>query len=222
MQTSKRFFAWLLVWCLSLSLVSFADVLDDGIYILDSGDIAINADTEEIPYNEGETDELQSNQDNSVSDASTISIQAETVLLANEAQNFAIDGAPLSGAWWLCSFDGYSDVYVYVPLSAANDSFSWNADGVPINITGSSITGYIGGQDYSQSIQFQPFSTPRYRPSSSSNYTYLSHFDVTESTINVYGTDNALNMLSDKTWTVIVAFVLILLLIVIIAGRFFN
>ena len=107
-------------------------------------------------------------------------------------------------------------------MSAANDSFSWNADGVPINITGSSITGYIGGQDYSQSIQFQPFSTPRYRPSSSSNYTYLSHFDVTESTINVYGTDNALNMLSDKTWTVIVAFVLILLLIVIIAGRFFN
>lgn len=157
MQTSKRFFAWLLVWCFSLSLVSFADVLDDGIYILDSGDIAINADTEGIPYNEGETDELQSNQDNSVSDASTISIQAETVLLANEAQNFAIDGAPLSGAWWLCSFDGYSNVYVYVPLSAANDSFSWNADGVPINITGSSDYGLYRWSGLFAVYQFPTF-----------------------------------------------------------------
>lgn len=170
---------------------------------------------------EGESDALSSDQDYIVSNVENVVIQAENVLLANEAENFAVDGAPLSGAWWRCSFDSFSDVFIYVPLVNARDSFSWNADGIPINITGSSITGYIGGADYSTSIQFQPFSIPRYRLDNSYDYEYMSNFEYTDSTIEVFSSDSELDLMNEKDWLIIISFVVGLIFFISFIKGFF-
>lgn len=104
------------------------------------------------------------------------------------------------GAYFHAEVSHFGDVYIYIPVSAATDSFSYNSDGLPINITGSSITGYVGGTNSSQAIQFPSFGIPRYRISSGYDYTEITSWTDIDSSVMVYSNDDAFSSYSVDYW----------------------
>lgn len=67
-------------------------------------------------------------------------------------------------------------IEIYVPCDKVT-SFAWDGDDL-INVTSSTVTGYMnyGGTDYS--VSFQPYQLGRYRLSNSGTYSYLEMYDT--------------------------------------------
>ena len=96
------------------------------------------------------------------------------------------------GSYFHADITYFGDVYIYIPVAASSDCFSYNSDGIPINITASSITGYIAGESSNQSIQFPSFGLPRYRLGSGAGYDYqdITRWHDIDSTVIVYSSDD--------------------------------
>lgn len=73
-----------------------------------------------------------------------------------------------------------SQITIYIPKNSVQ-AFSLKEDRQIINITGSTITGYVNGLDYT--ISFQPYQYGRYRAGSSYDYTYLDIQEIVDTNI---------------------------------------
>lgn len=101
------------------------------------------------------------------------------------------------GSYFHATVSDFGEVYIYIPVAYAVDCFSYNSDGIPINITGSSITGYIAGENSNQSIQFPSFGVPRWRVSNQYDYEYVSSWEEIDSSVIVYDNEDNFNSYSD-------------------------
>lgn len=117
-----------------------------------------------------------------------------------EAAVYSITDDIQYGAYFHAEVSDFGDVYIYIPVSAAVDSFSYNSDGLPINITGSSITGYVGGTNSSQAIQFPSFGIPRYRRGTGYDYEEITSWEDIDSTVVVYSNDDTFSSYSSEYW----------------------
>lgn len=114
----------------------------------------------------------------------------EAAALAAEAEIYSIAPNVQYGAYFHADITDFGDSYVYIPVTFASDSFSYNSDGVPINITGSTITGYVAGSNSNQAIQFPSFGLPRYRVSNNYDYEYITSWEEIDSTVTVYSSED--------------------------------
>lgn len=101
------------------------------------------------------------------------------------------------GSYFHATVSDFGEVYIYIPVAYSVDSFSYNAAGLPINITGSSITGYIAGENSNQAIQFPSFGVPRYRISSGYDYVNISSWEEIDSSVIVYDNEDNFSSYSD-------------------------
>lgn len=102
------------------------------------------------------------------------------------------------GSYFHARVSDLGEVYIYVPVAAAVDCFSYDSSGIPINITSSSITGYVAGSSSNQSIQFPSFGVPRWRVSNQYDYEYVTSWDDIDSTVIVYSDDDNFSSYSDS------------------------
>lgn len=123
------------------------------------------------------------------------------------------------GAYFHANISYFGDCYIYIPVAYASDSFSYNDDGIPINITSGSITGYISGESSSQSIQFPAFGLPRYRLGSGAGYDYndITRWQDLGSTVAVYTSDDNFYSYSEVYF---LRFVVLLLAIDVVLNLF--
>lgn len=73
-----------------------------------------------------------------------------------------------------------SQITIYIPKNSVQ-AFSLQEERQIINITGSTITGYIDGVDYT--VSFQPYQYGRYRKSNAYDYTYLDIQEIIDTNI---------------------------------------
>lgn len=109
------------------------------------------------------------------------------------------------GAYFHANVSDLGEVYIYVPVAAATDCFSYDASGIPINITASSITGYVAGSSSNQSIQFPSFGVPRWRVSNQYDYEYVTSWDDIDSSVTVYSNDDAFSSYNETYWLKVIA-----------------
>ena len=102
------------------------------------------------------------------------------------------------GAYFHADVSDLGEVYIYVPVAAATDCFSYDASGIPINITASSITGYVAGSNSNQSIQFPSFGVPRWRVSNQYDYEYVTSWEEIDSSVIVYDNEDNFSSYSDS------------------------
>lgn len=114
----------------------------------------------------------------------------EAAALAAEAEIYSISPDVQYGAYFHANITDFGDAYVYIPVAWASDSFSYNSDGIPINITSSTITGYVAGSNSNQAIQFPSFGLPRYRVSNNYDYEYITSWEEIDSTVTVYSSED--------------------------------
>lgn len=117
-----------------------------------------------------------------------------------EASVYSITDDIQYGAYFHAEVSDFGDVYIYIPVSAAVDSFSYNSDGLPINITGSSITGYVGGTNSAQAIQFPSFGIPRYREGTGYDYEEITSWEDIDSTVVVYSNEDTFSSYNSEYW----------------------
>lgn len=181
-----------LVLFLSLLMCSFCVSADDlllddvssGDGVLGDGEI-----TEVLDENISSDDELYNDvgsYDTLIVNELIIEGEDEAAALAAEAEIYSISPDVQYGAYFHANISNFGDVYVYIPVAFASDSFSYNSDGIPINITSSTITGYIAGSNSNQSIQFPSFGIPRYRTDNYNQYVDITRWDDIDSTVSVY------------------------------------
>lgn len=130
--------------------------------------------------------------------------KAEAEALA-AAEVYAITDDVQYGAYFHANVSQLGDVYIYVPVAAAADSFSYDSSGIPINITASSITGYVAGSNSNQSIQFPSFGVPRWRISNQYDYEYVTSWSDLGSTVTVYDNEDAFVSYGVEYWAKIIA-----------------
>lgn len=188
----KNVFFKLLCFLLAVSLccmcVCADDVLPDSVSTGDSGGGAgETSDTgSEDDSNNTELSDDVGFYDTLIVNELVVEGEDEAAALAAEAEIYSISPNVQYGAYFHANITDFGDAYVYIPVAYASDSFSYNSDGVPINITASTITGYVAGSNSNQSIQFPSFGIPRYRVSNNYDYTYLTDWEEIDSTVTVY------------------------------------
>lgn len=188
MKIVFRLFVFIFVLTCSCFCVWADDSVTEGISSPDSiegsGDISDmdnegNSDSSELFDGDGTIDTLIVNE-------LIFEGEDEAAALAAEAEIYSIAPNVQYGAYFHADITDFGDSYVYIPVAYASDSFSYNSDGVPINITASTITGYVAGSNSNQSIQFPSFGLPRYRVSNNYDYVYITDWEEIDSTVTVY------------------------------------
>lgn len=182
-----RFLVLLLAFSLCLMCVCFADDGSDGTVSADG-----ESGTEFTEVSDDNSD------DGSFLDNGELAVDVLTVndlIIEGEdeaaaAEVYSIVPNVQYGAYFHADISDFGECYIYIPVAYASDSFSFNSDGIPINITQSSITGYIAGENSNQSIQFPAFGLPRYRVSNNYDYEYITSWDDIDSTVSVYTSED--------------------------------
>lgn len=130
--------------------------------------------------------------------------RAEAEALA-QAEIYSITEDVQYGAYFHANVSRLGNVYIYIPVSNAVDCFSYDSAGIPINITASSITGYVAGLNSNQSIQFPSFGVPRWRTSNNAEYIYVTSWDDLGSSVVVYDNEDAFSSYGVEYWAKIIA-----------------
>lgn len=214
----------LLCVLLAVSLCSLCICADDSLPDqMASGDSGIG-NTEQLEISEDEHD--ISNDDSELRD----DVGYYDTLIVNDliieedeaaavAEIYSIAPNVQYGAYFHANISYFGDCYIYIPVAYASDSFSYNDDGIPINITSASITGYISGESSSQSIHFPAFGLPRYRLGSGVGYDYtdITRWEDLGSTVAVYTSDDNFYSYSEVYF---LRFVVLLLAIDVVLNLF--
>lgn len=88
------------------------------------------------------------------------------------------------GSGWVTGRDSQlGDITVYFPISYQDGYWGLDSNGYLINVSSSSITGYLPGV-YNNSVSASGFSYPRYRETNNANYTTL-YLKPTNSNMNI-------------------------------------
>lgn len=214
MKNVFRFIVLLFSFSLCCFCVWADDVLADGIPPTDSvGGIEGSSDLDDEGYSDiaelydgdGSVDTLIVGELIVESDIEA----AEAAEAAAEAEIYSIAPNVQYGAYFHANITDFGEAYVYIPVAYASDSFSYNSDGVPINITASTITGYVAGSNSNQSIQFPSFGLPRYRVSNNYDYVYISDWEDINSTVTVYSSEDNFYSYSEVYFLRFLVFLLI-------------
>lgn len=189
----------LIVFLFSISLCCWCvwadDVLSDGVSSSDSSG-GVEGSSDLVDKSDSDISELYDG-DGSIDTLIVGDLIVESDIEAEEAAAAAAEAEIYSiapnvqyGAYFHANITDFGDAYVYIPVAYASDSFSYNSDGIPINITSSTITGYVAGSNSNQSIQFPSFGVPRYRVSNNYDYTYIDDWEEIDSTVTVYSSED--------------------------------
>lgn len=145
------------------------------------------------------------------------SISVETVELeysgaAEEAllQVYSIADNVQYGAYFYADITDFGESYIYIPVIYSSDCFSYNADGIPINITQSTITGYVSGSSSNLAIQFPSFGLPRYREGTGYDYSYITDWEEINSTVSVFSNEDNFSSYSEIYYLRIISFILVI------------
>lgn len=185
-----------IVFIFVLSCCSFCigadDVMAEGISSTDSiGGVEGSSDLfDESNSDSSELFDGDSTIDTLIVNELVIEGEDEAAALAAEAEIYSIAPNVQYGAYFHANITDFGDAYVYIPVAWASDSFSYNSDGIPINITSSTITGYVAGSNSNQAIQFPSFGLPRYRVSNNYDYEYITSWEEIDSTVTVYSSED--------------------------------
>lgn len=194
---------WFLCFVLAISLCCLSVIADDL-----PADQSVT-DTESGSGTGDQEDGGDSNMDDpsdtgiSESDGSLDSLYVSNLILEGEdeasaAETYSIVDDVQYGSYFHADISDFGEVYIYIPVAYSVDSFSYNAAGFPINITGSSITGYIAGENSNQAIQFPSFGVPRYRLGSGYDYEYISSWEEIDSSVIVYSNEDNFSSYSSE------------------------
>lgn len=150
----------------------------------------------------------------------TLEVNADTVMLMSNLpeDNDYPSGAPLQGGVYIhADTSQLGEIIIYVPTEDQYKAFTYNTSGQPINITGSTITGYTyTGNDYY--VRWNSFGQAQYRLVNNSGYgTSYEDLDISEvlntNVVFIEGNED-LNPLPDAT-------VLSILIFSLVGGCFF-
>lgn len=193
MHVRYRLFCILLAISLCSLCVCADDLLPDDLSSGDSGDgVGLADENGEVPSESLDDDDELSDDVGYYDTLIVNDLIIEEDEAAAAAEIYSIAPNVQYGAYFHANISYFGDCYIYIPVAYASDSFSYNDDGIPINITSGSITGYISGESSSQSIQFPAFGLPRYRLGSGAGYDYndITRWDDLGSTVAVYSSDD--------------------------------
>lgn len=190
-----RIFSFLLALSLCCVCVFADDVPADDV-LSGGADLSVQEPSDDTGlFEEGSSGNYDVPDDSSFVDTLVVSNlivegEDEAAAAAAEAEIYSIAPNVQYGAYFHADITGFGDAYVYIPVAYASDSFSYNSDGVPINITASTITGYVAGSNSNQSIQFPSFGVPRYRVNNYNDYVYITDWNEIDSTVTVYSSED--------------------------------
>lgn len=149
----------------------------------------------------------------------SLEIQADTVMLMSNLpeDNDYPSGAPLMGAVYIHADTAeLGEIIIYIPSEDQYKAFTYNTSGQPVNITGSTITGYVyTGNDYY--VRWNSWGQAQYRTVNSSyggTYEDLNIRDVLNTNVVFIESNEDLNPLPDDT-------VLSILIFSLLGGVFF-
>ena len=156
-------------------------------------------------------------------DVETLLINANNVVLnsASENNDYPADAPLMGGLYMDVTTSELGDILIYVPADYQYKSFGKTADGVPVNITASTISGYTyDGNNYY--IRWSSFGTAQYRSSSSSyNYSALTITAINNTNIVFVESNEDLPVVPDNDMTnIITVFMLGVIILCLFMKRF--
>lgn len=193
-----------------LEIESGEEVIEDASVEDQTEDPSDQAEEEE----EDEDDEFESIY------TDTLEVNADTVMLMSNLpeDNDYPSGAPLQGGVYIhADTVQLGEIIIYVPTEDQYKAFTYNTSGQPINITGSTITGYTyTGNDYY--VRWNSFGQAQYRLVNNTGYgTSYEDLNISEvlntNVVFIEGNED-LNPLPDDT-------VLSILIFSLVGGCFF-
>ena len=139
-------------------------------------------------------------------------VQADQVILASDAQPFALSGSPLAGGYYIdCSTSALGDVRIYVPCEYQYGSFTTNSNGDLVSLRSSTVTGllYSGGTPYT--VRWSSFGTPQYRSYSGSSYSYydLGVSEILDTNIQILSSDSDVPLFPSSQYLLLVLILLL-------------
>ena len=211
-----------LIFCLSVLLffipvIAYADsenpVLSDSpsLVVLQEGDAQSDLSSSDSSQGVGETPSDTNVSEDAVSgpvlsgDAADLAeqyaadsgnvvvVQADQVILASDAQPFALSGAPLAGGYYIdCSTSALGDVRIYVPFEYQYGSFTTNSNGDLVSLRSSTVTGLLYSGDTPYTVRWSSFGTPQYRSYSGSSYSYydLGVSEILDTNVQILSSDS--------------------------------
>ena len=139
-------------------------------------------------------------------------VQADQVILASDAQPFALPGAPLAGGYYIdCSTSALGDVRIYVPYEYQHGSFTTNSNGDLVSLRSSTVTGILYSGDTSYTVRWRSFGTPQYRLEygSSSSYSDLGVSQILDTNIQILSSDSDVPLLPSSEYLLLVLILLL-------------
>lgn len=208
MRNAYRF----LCFVLAISLCCFSVIADD----LPSDQSVTDPESGTSAYDQeggGDSDmDDPSDTGLSESDGSLESLYVTNLIIEGEEntediESYSIVDNVQYGSYFHADISDFGEVYIYIPIANSSDCFSYNSSGIPVNITGSSITGYIAGESSNQSIQFPSFGIPRYRVNNYNDYVYITDWEEIDSSVIVYSNEDNFSSYPDNYYLRMIFFV---------------
>lgn len=142
--------------------------------------------------------------------ADSLEIVAQSVMLAADQQldEFPSGAGMQTGVYMSVTTSEFGDITIWIPSNYQYRSFALNDNGVPVNITSSTVTGYYyGNQDYS--VRWSSFGQASYRPVNGTGYEWdaLTIEDVSSSNVDM-GQDQYLLLPSEDMLLYMILFVI--------------
>lgn len=142
--------------------------------------------------------------------ADSLEIVAQSVMLAADQQldEFPSGAGMQSGVYMSVTTSEFGDITIWIPSNYQYRSFALNDNGVPVNITSSTVTGYYyGNQDYS--VRWSSFGQASYRPINGTGYDWdaLTIESVSSSNVDM-GQDQYLLLPSEDMLLYMILFVI--------------
>lgn len=139
-------------------------------------------------------------------------VQADQVILASDAETFALSSAPLAGGYYIdCSTSALGDVRIYVPYEYQRGSFTTNTSGDIVSLRSSTVTGLLYDGDTAYTVRWSSFGTPQYRSYSGSSYSYydlgVSH--ILDTNIQILSSDADVPLLPSSEYLLLVLILLL-------------
>lgn len=210
--------AILCTWAFALGIGSVHVFAVDSLYVDDppvsgssgsSGGAAVS-DVPELPADHVASGEGLGLDGDGTITADSLEIVAQSVMLAADQQldEFPSGAGMQSGVYMSVNTSQFGDITIWIPSNYQYRSFALNDNGVPVNITSSTVTGYYyGNQDYS--VRWSSFGQASYRPVNGTGYDWeaLTIEDVSSSNVDM-GQDQYLLLPSEDMLLYMILFLI--------------
>lgn len=175
-----------------------------------SSDSVVSEDAVPDPVLSGDAADLA--EQYAADSGNVVVVQADQVILASDAQSFALPGAPLAGGYYFdCSTSALGDVRIYVPYEYQHGSFTTNSNGDLVSLRSSTVTGILYSGDTSYTVRWSSFGTPQYRfySGSSSSYRDLGVSEILDTNVQILSSDSDAPLLPSVEYLLLVLILLL-------------